>query len=151
MPRPELEFRTLEFAAAHETRHVWQKETDMTLFEDECRAECDAYPYGYEVLKRYLASRGHLNPEVEAEIDGKIEEKRSALTLRWPNCRFEAIDPRGKSLNTEDAQRGDPRSRVGIALAKVFKDVFADEASDETGSPDQTGSQCQRETVRQGF
>jgi hypothetical protein len=37
--RRELDLRALEFVAAHETRHVWQKEKDMTIFEDECRAE----------------------------------------------------------------------------------------------------------------
>jgi hypothetical protein len=46
----------------------------------------------YDVLKRYLASKGCLNPAVETEIDRKREEKRSKFALRWPNGRFEAID-----------------------------------------------------------
>jgi hypothetical protein len=90
--RRELDSRALEFAAAHETRHIWQKDRDMAIFSDECRAEGDAYPYGYDVLKRYLAARGRLTPESEAEIDGKRNEARSAFVRLWPNGEFQSVD-----------------------------------------------------------
>ena len=90
----ELNLTALEFAVAHETRHIWQKDKDMPLFEDECRSEGDAYPYGYDVMKLFLAANNCLAPELEAEIDRKREQARSVFTCRWPDGRFEAIDHR---------------------------------------------------------
>jgi hypothetical protein len=92
--RRELGFWALEFAAAHETRHIFQKDKDISIFNDECQAEGDAYPYGYDVLKRYFAGKGRLTPEIEAEIDGKREQARSVFLERWPKGRFEALDYR---------------------------------------------------------
>ena len=88
-------FWALEFAAAHETRHIWQKDEDMTIFSEECRAEGDAYPYAYNVLKRYLASKCGLTQEIEAEIDEKRNQARSVFEREWPNGRFEVIDHAG--------------------------------------------------------
>jgi hypothetical protein len=85
-------FPALEYVAAHEVRHVWQKATDITIFRDECRAEGDAYPYGYDVLKRYLAARARLTPEIERDIEMKRESARSEYSRLWPNGRFGALD-----------------------------------------------------------
>lgn len=89
--RRELDLRALEFAAAHETRHIFQKDKDISIFNDECQAEGDAYPYGYDVLTRYFASKDRLTPEIEAEIDEKRERARSVFLERWPKGRFEAL------------------------------------------------------------
>jgi hypothetical protein len=90
--RRELDFRGLVFTVAHETRHIWQKDKDRALFEDECRAEFDAYAYAFDVTKRYLAMNDCLTLEVEAEIDRNREAARSELERQWPGGRFEAID-----------------------------------------------------------
>ena len=95
--RRELDLRELEFAAAHETRHIWQKDRDMAIFNDESRAEGDAYPYGYDALKRYLAGKGRLTREIEAEIDSKRDEARSVFVRVWPNGRYQAIDHKDAS------------------------------------------------------
>jgi hypothetical protein len=92
--RPELNLRGLVFTVTHETRHTWQKDKDTLLFEDECRAEFDAYAYGFDVTKRYLALNNCLTREVEAEIDRNREVKRSELERQWLGGRFEAIDHR---------------------------------------------------------
>lgn len=81
----------LEYVAAHETRHIWQKERYRGIFGVECRAEGDAYPYAYDILKRYLAVKGHLTPEIEADIETKRRSARSVFLQRWPNGRFEAL------------------------------------------------------------
>ena len=82
----------LECVAAHETRHIWQKSKDINVFCDTCRAEGDAYPYAYDVLKRYLAGKGCLTPEIEADIERKRESARSEFFRCWPSGRFEALD-----------------------------------------------------------
>lgn len=84
-------FPALEYAAAHETRHIWQKVRDINIFRDECRAEGDAYPYGYDVLKRYLTGRACLTPELEADIDNKRVSARSIFLQTCPEGRFEVI------------------------------------------------------------
>jgi hypothetical protein len=81
---------SLEFVAAHETRHVWQKAKYAYIFPDECRAEGDAYPYAFDVLKR-LVEKGLLSRKFEAEIEMMMEAKRSAFFLRWPNGRYEIL------------------------------------------------------------
>jgi hypothetical protein len=81
----------LEYAVAHELRHVWQKKHCRDVFQDECRAEGDAYPYGYEVLKRYLELRGGLSTELREEIDEKRARAGAVYRDRWPVGTFEAI------------------------------------------------------------
>jgi hypothetical protein len=81
----------LEYAVAHELRHVWQKKHCRDVFQDECRAEGDAYPYGYEVLKRYLESRGGLSTELREEIDEKRARAGAVYRDRWPAGTFEAV------------------------------------------------------------
>jgi hypothetical protein len=85
-------FPDLEYVAAHETRHVWQKVRDINIFCDECRAEGDAYPYAYDVLKRYLAGKGCLTPDIEADLETKRESARSEFSRCWPSGRFEVLD-----------------------------------------------------------
>jgi hypothetical protein len=82
----------LEFVTAHETRHIWQKVKDIKIFSDEGTAEGDAYPYAYDVLKRYLAGKGRLTVEVESDIDNKRKSTRSKFLQCWPNGRFEVIE-----------------------------------------------------------
>jgi hypothetical protein len=89
--RNDLSAPYLEYAVAHEIRHVWQKSKDMSIFDDPCRAEGDAYPFGYEVLKRFLASKGELTPEFKAEIDKKDDEARATFQARWPSGVYEII------------------------------------------------------------
>ncbi len=80
----------LEFVAAHETRHVWQKATYAYIFGDECRAEGDAHPYAFDVLKR-LVNQGFLSRELETEIDTTMESKRCEFLTRWPDGCFEIL------------------------------------------------------------
>jgi hypothetical protein len=85
-------FPDLEFVAAHETRHIWQKAINyLNLFCVECRAELDAYPYADDVLKEYLRTTERLSPEVEEELTATRHLWRCKLLKRWPNGRFEAL------------------------------------------------------------
>jgi hypothetical protein len=81
---------SLEFVAAHETRHVWQKAKCAYVFRDECRAEGDAYPYAFGVL-RDLISKGSLSREYEAEIEETMASKRAAFSRCCPDGRFEVL------------------------------------------------------------
>lgn len=81
----------LEYVVAHELRHVAQKEHFLDVFKVECRAEGDACPYGYEVLKRYLESKGSLTPELREQIDRQRTATQSWFQTRWPVGVFQII------------------------------------------------------------
>lgn len=81
----------LEYAVAHELRHVWQDLNQAGLREDEGRAECDAYPYGYEVLFRYLEARAKLTPAVLKQIEDERENARDVCQREYPDTPFEVI------------------------------------------------------------
>jgi hypothetical protein len=84
-------FPDLEYVAAHEVRHVWQKLTHAPVFEDPCRAEGDAYPYGYEVLKRMLQAQGRLNTRVCEKMDQTRDNAERAFRAKWPEGVFETL------------------------------------------------------------
>jgi hypothetical protein len=81
----------LEYASAHEIRHVWQKAKGIAIFDNVCSAEGDAYPYGCAVLKRFLASKGELTPEMEVEIDQQNDKARATFQKSWPDGLYEVI------------------------------------------------------------
>ncbi len=85
-------FPALEFVAVHEVRHVWQKQRDITVFNDVCRAEGDAYPYSYDALRRYLMAKGLLTQELELEIAKLRESARCAFAQAWPNGKFATLE-----------------------------------------------------------
>ncbi len=87
----------LEYVTAHELRHAAQKKHCREVFDDEPRAEGDAYPYGYEVLKRYFASAGRLNDELRQEIDRHETETQKWFLTRYPDGVYKTIQcvPRG--------------------------------------------------------
>ena len=87
----------LEYVVAHELRHVWQKLHLPEVFRCDCRAEGDAYPYGYEVLKRYLESQGRLTSAIRRDIDDKRAAAEKEFRAAWPDASFEIIaaDPTG--------------------------------------------------------
>ena len=84
-------FPDLEYAVAHELRHAAQKKNCPDVFKDECRAEGDAYPYGYEALERYLDSRGSLTTELRKEIDKKRTMAQAVFRYGCPDGVFEII------------------------------------------------------------
>jgi len=90
----DLDFPTLEFVAAHEVRHTWQKARHPDVFDDYCRAECDAYAYAYEALERYLEKcrKEDFTPEIRSDIEQKRESVRFKLSQHCPHVRFEAIN-----------------------------------------------------------
>jgi hypothetical protein len=88
----------LEYVAAHEVRHVWQKSNRKAVFEDECRAEGDAYPYGYEVLKngyevlkKMLKAQGRLTTEVRANIDQMRAKAEKVFLAERPEGVFRTL------------------------------------------------------------
>ena len=84
---------------AHETRHAWQKLWIPEVFNDECRAEGDAYPYAYAVLKRYLGARDELTDVVREDINKMRTEAEKRLSAGCPGTRFEIIHE-GNSMTT---------------------------------------------------
>jgi hypothetical protein len=77
----------LEFIAAHETRHIWQKRpANGGKYDDECTAEGDAYPYGYAILTKYLTATRQLTPRIAAEVNEKRDSRRSAFLQEWPEA-----------------------------------------------------------------
>jgi hypothetical protein len=89
----------LEYAVAHELRHAAQKKHCPEVFHDpdDARPEGDAYPYGYEVLKRYFASAGSLTDELRQEIDRQETETQRGFQNRYPHGEYKTIRcfPRG--------------------------------------------------------
>jgi hypothetical protein len=83
-------FPALEYVVAHEVRHLWQK-LFSTDFRDVCQAEGDAYPYGYDVLRRYLDSQGRLTTELGEEIDSNRANAAGQFRTVWPNGSFAII------------------------------------------------------------
>lgn len=81
----------LEFVVAHELRHAWQKIFCREVFDDESRAEGDAYPYGYQTLIHYLESRQQITPTLRSEIESMQSARRSQFFGKWPNGRFEIL------------------------------------------------------------
>ena len=98
-------FPDSEYVVAHELRHAWQKKYCRDIFEDPCRAEGDAYPYGYEVLKRYLESNGRLSTELREEIDEKRARARLVYRDRWPAGSFEVIQCDSADSSSETISR----------------------------------------------
>lgn len=96
------EWPNLEYAVAHELRHVWQDLNQAGLREDRCRAECDAYPYGYEVLIRYLKARAKLTPAVLKQIEDLRANARDVWRSNCPDTPFEVIGVR-LSDGTDDS------------------------------------------------
>ena len=89
----------LEYAVAHEIRHAAQKKHCPEVFRDrdDARPEGDAYPYGYEALRRYFASANRLTDELRQEIDRQEIEAQ-----RWFQTRY----PHGESQDVECFPRG---------------------------------------------
>jgi hypothetical protein len=82
----------LECVVLHELRYAWQKlHLYEEIFRDECRAEGDAYPYGYEALIRFLESQRKLTTEVRDQIDAIRRRKEVNFRTRWPHGRFEIL------------------------------------------------------------
>jgi uncharacterized protein YodC (DUF2158 family) len=86
------DLRTIEFIAAHETRHYWQKVKCIDVFNDWCRAESDAYAYAYDAQAQYLTMKAELTSELQADIHRKSEWKRSVLSELCPNVQFTILD-----------------------------------------------------------
>jgi len=89
----------LEYVAAHELRHVAQKKHCREVFSDKTRAEGDAYPYGYEVLKRYFAFAGRLTNELRQEIDKQGVETQRWFQAQYLHGEYKTVDcvPRGQN------------------------------------------------------
>jgi hypothetical protein len=89
----------LEYVVAHELRHVAQKKHCADVFHDpdDARAEGDAYPYGYEVLKRYFTSVGRLTDELRQKIDRQETETQRWFQACYPHGEYKIIQcfPRG--------------------------------------------------------
>jgi hypothetical protein len=90
----DLDLPTLEFVVAHEVRHIWQKTTNVAIFDDSCRSECDAYAFAYDELKQYLKVRTKegLAAEIEADIDHKRDLRRAEFLKCCPHIEFRTVD-----------------------------------------------------------
>lgn len=90
----------LEYVVAHELRHVAQKKHCPDVFADRCRAEGDAYPYGYEVLKQYFAAAGRLTDELRQELDRQETETQKWFPTSYPHGEYKTVQclPPGQSL-----------------------------------------------------
>ncbi len=78
----------LEYVVAHELRHAWQKLTLPGVFRDTCKAEGDAYPYGYAILKQWLRAQGRLTAEACRLIDQKCEKAEALFLTECPGTPF---------------------------------------------------------------
>jgi hypothetical protein len=87
----------LEYAVAHELRHAAQKIYCPYAFGDEGRAEGDAYPYGYEALKRYFRSSGGLSDELRQKIDTQEVETKKWFQREYPDGDYKIVDCSGGS------------------------------------------------------
>jgi len=81
----------LEYVVAHELRHAAQKKHCSGVFSDTNQAEGDAYPYGYEILKQYLASAGRLTDGLGQEIDRQEAETQKWFRIRYPRGEYKTI------------------------------------------------------------
>jgi len=81
----------LECVAAHEVRHAWQKSSYPEVFADDCRAEGDATPYGYELAARYLDGGNRLTDEARKWIEGERSEAERNFHEKCPGVLFEVI------------------------------------------------------------
>ena len=71
------DFPALEFITAHETRNIWQNQPqNRPRYVDRCTAEGDAYPYGYDAVKRYVA----------ATLDEKVKSAQAVFLREWPDA-----------------------------------------------------------------
>src|SRR5690349_6854761 len=81
----------LEYVIAHELRHAAQKKLCPAVLLDKARAEGDAYPYGFYILKRYLESIGHLSEDLRRDIESKEAAARESFRNKYPNGRYAMI------------------------------------------------------------
>lgn len=90
-------FPDVEYAVAHELRHAAQKKHCPEVFNDRPRAEGDAYPYGYAVLKRYFASANRPTDNLRQGIDRQGAETRKWFQTCYPSGEYKTIRcfPRG--------------------------------------------------------
>jgi len=96
----------LEFVVAHELRHAWQKLTCPDVFDKDCEAEGDAYPYGYAVLKQWLTNQGTLTPAVSANIDRMCAEKKVDFLKECPHVPFRALETARAACDLDCAGNG---------------------------------------------